>query len=132
MKTIRLGSQGAQVPQLGLGCMRMSGPPPTRDDAESVATIIAALDAGVRFLNTGDFYGHGHNEALVARALQGRRDDAFLSVKFGVDRNWSRNRAAVGAARDHELRSQHQHQGYASCRSDHPQRRLCSNNDKTS
>jgi predicted aldo/keto reductase-like oxidoreductase len=51
MKTIRLGSQGAQVPQLGLGCMRMSGPPPTRDDAESVATIIAALDAGVRFLS---------------------------------------------------------------------------------
>ena len=46
MKTIRLGSQGAQVPQLGLGCMRMSGPLPTRDDAESVATIIAALDAG--------------------------------------------------------------------------------------
>jgi aryl-alcohol dehydrogenase-like predicted oxidoreductase len=83
MKTIRLGSQGAQVPQLGLGCMRMSDPPPARDDAESVATIIAALDAGVRFLNTGDFYAHGHNEALVARALQGRRDDAFLSVKFG-------------------------------------------------
>ena len=88
--SIRLGAQGAQVPPLGLGCMRMSGPPATRDDAEAVATIRAALDAGIEFLNTGDYYGHGHNEALVAQAIKGRRrDDAFLSVKFGALRSSS-------------------------------------------
>jgi aryl-alcohol dehydrogenase-like predicted oxidoreductase len=83
MQSIRLGCQGAQVPPLGPGCMRMSGPPATRDDTEAIATIRASLDAGVGFLDTGDYYGHGHNESLMARAINGRRDDAFLSVKFG-------------------------------------------------
>jgi aryl-alcohol dehydrogenase-like predicted oxidoreductase len=56
---------------------------PARDEEESIATIRMALDKGVNFLNTGDFYGSGHNELLVGKAIKGRRDDAFLSVKFG-------------------------------------------------
>ncbi len=54
-----------------------------RDENESIATIQAALDNGINFLNTGDFYGSGHNELLVGKAIKGRRDDAFISVKFG-------------------------------------------------
>jgi aryl-alcohol dehydrogenase-like predicted oxidoreductase len=64
--------------------MRMSIPPGGRDDDESVATSRAALDAGVTFINTGDFYGSGHNETVVGRALRGRREEAFVSVKFGA------------------------------------------------
>jgi Aldo/keto reductase family len=71
MQSIRLGGQGAQVPPLGLGCMRMSGPPATRDDTEAIATIRASLDAGVGFLDTGDHYGHGHNESLVGAGQAG-------------------------------------------------------------
>jgi len=54
------------------------------DEAESIATIHAALDAGVTLLDTGDFYGSGHNELLIGRALKGRREQALLSVKFGA------------------------------------------------
>src|SRR5690606_30730484 len=85
MRTITLGTDGPVVSALGLGCMRMSMPGRTDTDAEEgVATIHAALDAGITFLNTGDFYGHGHNEMLVGRALRDRRDEAFVSVKFGA------------------------------------------------
>jgi aryl-alcohol dehydrogenase-like predicted oxidoreductase len=72
---------------LALGCMGMSGMYGRSDDAESIATIHAALDRGVTLLDTGDFYGMGHNELLVGRALReysGRRDQALVSVKFGA------------------------------------------------
>jgi aryl-alcohol dehydrogenase-like predicted oxidoreductase len=71
----------------GLGAMGMSGVYGPADEDESIATIHAALDAGITLLDTGDFYGMGHNEMLIARALEGRsRDDYHLSVKFGAQR----------------------------------------------
>ncbi|UYQ95723.1 aldo/keto reductase [Chitinophaga horti] len=86
VKKISLGKKGPLVSKLGLGCMRMSPVwgGPSRDEAESIATIQQALDNGINFLNTGDFYGAGHNELLVGKAVKGRRDDAFISVKFGA------------------------------------------------
>ncbi|HEY6899675.1 MAG TPA: aldo/keto reductase [Puia sp.] len=86
MEKITLGKNGPLVSKLGLGCMRMSSVwgGPGKDEEESVATIRAALDSGINFLNTGDFYGSGHNELLVGRAIKGRREDAFISVKFGA------------------------------------------------
>jgi aryl-alcohol dehydrogenase-like predicted oxidoreductase len=86
IKKIALGKNGPLVSKLGLGCMRMSPVwgGPAKDEDESIATIQAALDSGINFLNTGDFYGSGHNELLVGKAVKGRRDDAFISVKFGA------------------------------------------------
>jgi len=80
----RLGASGPAVFPLALGCMGMSGMYGPSDDGESVATIHAALDRGVTLFDTGDFYGMGHNEMLLGRALKGRRDQAVLSVKFGA------------------------------------------------
>jgi len=72
------------VSELGLGCMGMSGVYGIADDRESVATIHAALDAGITLLDTGDFYGSGQNEMLIGRAIAGmRREEIQLSVKFG-------------------------------------------------
>jgi aryl-alcohol dehydrogenase-like predicted oxidoreductase len=83
----RLGASGPEISALGLGCMGMSGMYGPSDRAESIATIHAALDAGVDLLDTGDFYGMGHNELLIAEALRGRpREDYLLSVKFGAQR----------------------------------------------
>lgn len=86
IKKIQLGQNGPLVSKLGLGCMRMSSiwGSPTPDEKESIATIQEALDSGINFLNTGDFYGAGHNEMLIGKAIKGRRDDAFISVKFGA------------------------------------------------
>lgn len=86
IEKIELGQNGPLVSKIGLGCMRMSSiwGGSTPDEAESVATIQEALDNGINFLNTGDFYGAGHNEMLIGRAIKGRRDEAFISVKFGA------------------------------------------------
>jgi aryl-alcohol dehydrogenase-like predicted oxidoreductase len=86
IKKIALGKDGPRVSKLGLGCMRMSSVWGGRvqDESESIATIRMALDNGINFLNTGDFYGSGHNELLIGKAIKGRRDDAFVSVKFGA------------------------------------------------
>jgi aryl-alcohol dehydrogenase-like predicted oxidoreductase len=85
--TRRLGAQGPRVSALGLGCMGMSGMYGAADRAESIATIHAALDAGINLIDTGDFYGMGHNELLIAEAMRGRaREDYVLSVKFGAQR----------------------------------------------
>jgi aryl-alcohol dehydrogenase-like predicted oxidoreductase len=88
MKTTQLGNTGPQVSQLGLGCMGMSDLYGPADRGESIATIHAALDAGITLLDTGDFYGMGHNEMLISEALRGRaRDNAVISVKFGALRD---------------------------------------------
>jgi aryl-alcohol dehydrogenase-like predicted oxidoreductase len=80
----RLGSTGPLVFPLALGCMGMSGMYGAANEVESIATIQAALDGGVTLLDTGDFYGSGHNELLIARAIAGRRERVLLSVKFGA------------------------------------------------
>jgi aryl-alcohol dehydrogenase-like predicted oxidoreductase len=85
--TVRLGSVGPEVSRIGLGAMGMSGMYGPADEAESIATIHAAIDAGINLLDTGDFYGMGHNEMLIGRALQEcSRDEVLLSVKFGAQR----------------------------------------------
>jgi aryl-alcohol dehydrogenase-like predicted oxidoreductase len=81
---VRLGNQGPEVFPLALGCMGMSGMYGPSDEAESIATIQAAIERGVNLLDTGDFYGMGHNEMLIRRAIEGRRDKVLLSVKFGA------------------------------------------------
>ena len=88
MDTTTLGKGGPRVSRAGLGLMAMSGTYGPADDAESIATIRTALDAGITLLDTGDFYGMGHNEMLLARALDGvARDSVFIQVKFGAQRD---------------------------------------------
>jgi aryl-alcohol dehydrogenase-like predicted oxidoreductase len=88
MDAVTLGQAGPEVSRAGLGLMAMSGVYGPADRAESIATIRAALDAGVTLLDTGDFYGMGHSELLLAEALRGvRRDNAFIQVKFGAQRD---------------------------------------------
>ena len=88
METTTLGLGGPAVSRAGLGLMGMSGIYGPADDHESIATIHAALDAGITLLDTGDFYGMGHNELLLRDALRGRpRDSVFIQVKFGGQRD---------------------------------------------
>ncbi len=82
----KLGATGPEIFPLALGCMGMSGMYGAADETESIATIQAAMDAGVKLIDTGDFYGMGHNEMLIGRALGTRRDEVLLSVKFGAQR----------------------------------------------
>jgi aryl-alcohol dehydrogenase-like predicted oxidoreductase len=82
MKKVKLGSEGAVVSRMGLGCMGMSEFYGERNDAESAATILRALDLGVTFLDTADTYGIGDNEELIGKTIRGRRDEIFLATKF--------------------------------------------------
>lgn len=87
MKTRTMGKNGPQVSQIGLGCMGMSdlyGSKETRDDKESLATINLAVEEGINFFDTADYYGMGHNELLLREAMKGRREKFFVSVKFGA------------------------------------------------
>ena len=104
MVTRKLGAAGPEVSAVGLGCMGMSGLYGPADEQESIATIHAALDAGINLLDTGDFYGMGHNELLISRALAGRRrEDVLISVKFGAQRGpdgaWLGNDARPAAVK---------------------------------
>lgn len=82
MEKIRLGSQGAVVSRIGLGCMGMSEFYGERNDEESAATILRALDLNINFLDTADVYGFGDNEILVGKTIKPRRDEVFLATKF--------------------------------------------------
>ena len=106
MQKVRLGRNGPEVSVLGLGCMGMSpgvyGP---SDEAESVATLRAAVEAGVTLIDTGDFYGMGHNEMLIRRALDGvPRERLVYSVKFGAlrgpDGGWGGNDTRPAAVKN--------------------------------
>lgn len=82
----KLGKNGPEVFPLALGCMGMSGTYGPAEEPESLATIHAAMDRGITLIDTGDFYGMGHNEMLIGKALQLERESVLLSVKFGAQR----------------------------------------------
>ena len=91
--TTQLGRTGPTTSAIGLGCMAMSGVYGPADREQSIATINAALDQGITLIDTGDFYGFGHNELLISEALRGRPRESYqLSVKFGAlrgpDNSW--------------------------------------------
>jgi aryl-alcohol dehydrogenase-like predicted oxidoreductase len=88
----KLGTTGPEVSAIGLGCMGMSDFYGPADRSESIATIHAALDAGINLLDSGDFYGMGHNEMLINEALKGRdRSSVVISIKFGALRDVAGN-----------------------------------------
>ncbi|HLJ14140.1 MAG TPA: aldo/keto reductase [Bryobacteraceae bacterium] len=84
MELRRLGTNGPEVSKLGLGAMGMSGMYGPADEAEGLATIRAAMDAGITLIDTGDFYGMGHDEMLIRDAIRGKRERIFVCVKFGA------------------------------------------------
>lgn len=83
MKTKKLGNSDIETSEIGLGCMTMTGIYGPADETESIATIQAAIDSGVSFIDTADAYGGGSNETLVGKAIAGRRDKVVLATKFG-------------------------------------------------
>ena len=87
MKTRKLGSEGIEVPPIGLGCMGMTVQYGELDDGQSITTIHHALDTGVNLINSADMYGWGKNEELISKAIKDRRHDAILNTKFGQVRN---------------------------------------------
>src|SRR5437868_1956079 len=87
MEKVTFGSQGAVVSRMGLGCMGMSEFYGERNDEESAATILRALDLGITMLDSADAYGRGHNEELIGRTIRGRRDEVFIATKFAYIRN---------------------------------------------
>jgi aryl-alcohol dehydrogenase-like predicted oxidoreductase len=82
MEKVKLGSQGAIVSRMGLGCMGMSEFYGERNDEESAATLLRALDLGINFLDTADMYGIGDNEELIGKTIRGKRDQFFIATKF--------------------------------------------------
>lgn len=84
MKMRQIGREGPFVSMMGLGCMGMSDLYGPADEAQSISTIHAAMEAGITLLDTGDFYGMGHNEMLLRKAIQGKRERVFIQVKFGA------------------------------------------------
>ena len=122
MNHTQLGSQGPKVSVLGLGTMGMSGMYGPSDRAESIATLHAAIDQGVTLLDTGDFYGMGHNEMLVGEALKARkRDQVQISVKFGAlrgpDGQWLGYDSRPAAVRNFVAYSLQRPGGPSDCRS---------------
>ena len=83
LKKRKLGKQGLEVSELGLGCMGMSQSYGTRNDPESIATVQRAVELGVTLFDTAEAYGVGHNEELLGRALKGKRDQVIIATKFG-------------------------------------------------
>src|SRR3954470_892594 len=83
MKRRTLSQSGIEVSAIGLGCWGMSGSYGPADEAESVATLHHALDLGIKFIDTADSYGDGHNESLIGRTLAGRRHEFVLASKTG-------------------------------------------------
>jgi aryl-alcohol dehydrogenase-like predicted oxidoreductase len=102
--SVQLGKTGPASFPIALGCMGMSGMYGASDERESIATIHEAIERGVNLIDTGDFYGMGHNEMLIGRALQGRRDRVHISVKFGAlrgpDNQWYGNDARPVAVKN--------------------------------
>ena len=101
MQTRKLGSQGLEVSELGLGCMGMSEFYGTGDEEESMATIHRAIELGVTFLDTADMYGPFTNEKLVGKAISDRRDQVILATKFGNERKEDGTRVGVNGKPDY-------------------------------
>src|SRR4051812_32420270 len=83
MKQVTLGSEGAVVSRMGLGCMGMSEFYGEVNDAESSATILRSVELGINFIDTADMYGIGRNEELIGKTIKGQRDSFFIATKFG-------------------------------------------------